>query len=153
MFKKILYFCLLAFIAVPVYGGEKPEAPVPHVAVEQPKTTIKEYKFSKKLYVLEMTGYGLGAAADWFSTVKGQEHGDIEHNSFLGIHPNTGKIVMYGVAEFVAAGTVLYITEHNHHKPLRIAGRVLVGWAAVNHAQLGITNSLRVNSRDLGAPF
>jgi hypothetical protein len=150
MFTKILSVCLLAIMPTLAVANELPDAPLPKISVEEPKLPVKEYHFNKKVYIAELAVTGAAMSADWITTVHNiYKPGRFETNSLLGHHPSEGKIAAYGAAEFAVAAGMLWVTEHNHHKWVRVAGRLLVADSAINHAQNAVCNARNGNCHDI----
>lgn len=135
---KYLLAVALLLCAVPAHAAPLPDAPTPN----------------KKIF---WTGVGFLAAAktaDAITTRQLLNRGGVELNSLYGRHPSAAKQSLINLGFFAAESAVFYLTERNHHKPIRWIGRAWMGNRIVNHAYLAACNAnVRVGTSDSCYPL
>lgn len=143
---------VLATLSPVGHADELPDAPIAHISVQAPQIAPqRDFHFSRRLYIAEVSVVGAAMAADYITTVQNVNRPGIhESNSFLGPHPSNGRVAAYGAAEFAVAASVAWIAEHNSHKPVRVLGRMLIAGSTINHGQAAAYNAIsRGSGHDL----
>lgn len=104
------------FVGENVVVHNYPNAPIP----QKNRTSNLDWRF-----ITAHAVYGASEAFDLTLTKRGVSHGCQEANYALGPYPSTGRIVGYGIGEFVALTTMDYFLKRTHVPGLSYVGATI----------------------------